>query len=135
MRGATRSRGPVRVMRSYAPIFLSLANGIVSYFLLPESALGQPAFDLVEFGHGSFLVSIALMISKATSDTIRRDAALHDEGQNAILGLASIAILAAVTVQRGSVKESTRLFKAFHLGPALATILSAWAYIHVVFAL
>lgn len=130
---------PVRLIGSHPRLFLCLAIGIGSYFLLPESArLVSRLLISWNLATVSFLFSIALMMSQATPDTIRRNAALNDEGQNAILGLASlasIASLAAIIIQLGLVKESHGLLKAFHLSLALVTILTAWAFIHVMFAL
>ncbi len=129
----------VRIIGSHPRLFLCVAIGVGSYFLLPESArLVSRLLISWNFATIYFLISIALMMSQATPDTIRRNAALNDEGQNAILGLASlasIASLAAIIIQLGLVKESTGLLKAFHLSLALVTILTAWAFIHVMFAL
>ena len=130
---------PIRIIGSHPRLFLCLAIGIASYFLLPESArLVSRLLISWNLATISFLASVALMMSQATPDTIRRNAALNDEGQNAILGfasLASVASLAAIIIQLGLVKESAGLLKAFHLGLALVTILTAWAFIHVMFAL
>jgi uncharacterized membrane protein len=130
---------PVRIIGAHPRLFVCLAIGICSYFLLPETArLISRLLISWNLATISFLASIALMMSQATPDTIRRNAALYDEGQNAILGLASVASIACLTaiiIQLGLVKESTGLLKAFHLSLALVTILTAWAFIHVMFAL
>ena len=136
----TRSRLlPIRYVRARPRLFLSLCIGMVAYWFLPES--GRVVTRLLlswNLATLFFLVSIGWMMIHSSPETIRRNAVLHDEGRYAILTLSSLAAVAslfAIIVQLGLVKESAGLLKAFHIGLAFATILTAWAFIHVMFAL
>ena len=130
---------PIRYIRGRPRLFLSVAIGILAYFLLPETARLVTrlliSWDLATL---FFLISIAIMMAKASYEKIRRNAALDDEGQYTILVLSSIAgvaSLAAIVLQLGMVKESVGILKAFHIALAFTTIVTAWAFIHVMFAL
>jgi len=130
---------PIRHIRARPRLFLSIGIGILAYFVLPET--GRLVTRLLlswDLATLFFLVSIGLMMARATHEKIRRNAALHDEGQYTILVLSSVAAvasLAAIVVQLGLVKESAGLLKAFHIALAFTTIVTAWAFIHVMFAL
>jgi uncharacterized membrane protein len=85
-----------------------------------------------------FLISILRMMLRATHQTIRRNAALHDEGQYMILVLSVLAAVAstgAIVAQLGSVKDMTGALKAMHLSLAFGTIVTAWTFVHTMFAL
>ena len=85
-----------------------------------------------------FLIAIAIMMARASHEKMRRNAKMHDEGQYTILILAVLAAMAsfgAIIVQLGIVKDSVGLSKALHLSLAVCTIISAWTFIHVMFAL
>ena len=130
---------PVRHIRARPRLFLSVTIGILAYFALPETAQLVTRL-LVSWNLATlfFLISIAIMMMHGNHEKIRRNAALHDEGQYTILILASVAAmasLAAIVVQLGLVKESTGLLKAFHIALAFTTIVTAWAFIHAMFAL
>ena len=136
----TRSRLlPIRYIRARPRLFLSLCIGIVAYWFLPESGRVVTRLLLAwNLATLFFLVSIGWMMVHSSPETIRRNAVLHDEGRYAILTLSSLAAVAslfAIIVQLGLVKESVGLLKDFHIGLAFATILTAWAFIHVMFAL
>ena len=130
---------PIRYIRARPRLFLSLAIGILTNFVLPETARLVTRL-LVSWNLATlfFLISIGIMMMHANHEKIRRNAALHDEGQYTILVLSSVAAiasLAAIVAQLGLVKESTGLLKAFHIALAFTTIVTAWAFIHVMFAL
>ncbi len=129
----------LRILSGRPRLLLSLAIGIACFFVVPDSArLVSRLLIAWNVAAMFFLITIGLVMLRASPADIKRNAARNDEGQYAILVLASvasIASLAAIIVQLGLVKESTGLLKAFHLSLAFATILTAWAFIHVMFAL
>jgi len=130
---------PIRHIRARPRLFLSIAIGILAYFVLPETARLVTRL-LLSWNLATlfFLVSIGVMMAQANHEKIRRNAALQDEGQYAVLvltSLAAVASLAAIVMQLGLVKETTGLLKAFHISLAFTTIVTAWAFIHVMFAL
>lgn len=130
---------PIRHIRARPRLFVSIAIGILAYFVLPET--GRLVTRLLlswNLATLFFLISIGVMMAQANHEKIRRNAALQDEGQYAVLvltSLAAVASLAAIVMQLGLVKETTGLLKAFHIGLAFTTIVTAWAFIHVMFAL
>ena len=130
---------PVRYVVARPRLFLSLLVGAVVAVLLP-SVWNIVTRLLVSWNLATvfYLISIGVMMAKATPDKIRRYAAIQDEGQYVILVLAvlaSLASIAAIVVQLGFVKETTGALKAAHLVLAFATIVTAWTFIHVAFAL
>ncbi|MDE2445826.1 MAG: DUF1345 domain-containing protein [Alphaproteobacteria bacterium] len=130
---------PIRYVRARPRLFLSIFLGFVAYIFLPETGRLVTRL-LISWNIATlfFLFSIGLMMVRSSPETIRRNAVLHDEGQYTILVLSSLAAIAslfAIIVQLGLVKESIGLFKTLHVGLAFVTILTAWAFIHVMFAL
>ncbi len=130
---------PLRLIRARPRLFLSLVIGVSAFFILPETARLVTRL-LISWNLATlfFLISIGAMMLRANHEKIRRNAALHDEGQYTILVLSSVAAvasLAAIVLQLGLVKDSVGLLKAFHIALAFATIITAWAFIQVIFAL
>ena len=130
---------PIRHIRARPRLLLSIAIGFLAYFILPETGRFVTRL-LISWNLATlfFLISIGIMMAQANHEKIRRNAALHDEGQYAKLvltSLAAVASLAAIVMQLCLVKDTTGLLKAFHIGLAFTTIATAWVFIHVMFAL
>jgi uncharacterized membrane protein len=88
-------------------------------------------------GLSVYFVLSGWLMAKATSATMREQAELEDEGRFAILILTSIAALSsigAIIAQLAVVKDLAGLQKGLHIGLAMVTILSAWLFIHLMFA-
>jgi uncharacterized membrane protein len=130
---------PVRYIRARPRLFLCAALGLAVGVSLPQTwQLHTRLLVAWDVGTLAFLVSIGTMMSRASHLTIKRNAALQDEGQFLILTLASLAAVAsigAIVAQLGGVKDSVGIVKALHLGLAGVTIISAWSFMHVMFAL
>lgn len=130
---------PVRYVRARPRLFLCAALGIAAGLALPHMWQLHTRLLLAwNVGTLAFLLSIGIMMSRASHTTIKRNAALQDEGQFLILSLASLAAvasIAAIVVQLGGVKDSVGAIKMLHLGLAGVTIVSAWSFMHVMFAL
>ncbi len=129
----------VRYVRARPRLFICLLIGIVAGFLFPH-AWHMATRVLLAWNLATilFLVSIGIMMAHAHPDTIRRNAALQDEGKSIMLTssiIAACASIAAIIVQLGAVKDSTGPLKYMHLGLACSTIVSSWAFVHVSFAL
>ena len=130
---------PVRYVMARPRLFLCVLFGIVVGFVLP-SAWNITTRLLIAWNLATviYIISLGVMMAKATPDKIKRFAAIQDEGQYVILVLAilaSLASIAAIIMQLGMVKETTGALKAAHLGLAFATIVTAWTFIHIEFAL
>ena len=118
---------------------LCVLLAVISYFAAPHSWLATTrllcAWDL---GTTVYIVLILIVFSQATTRTIRWRASQTDEGKFVILALISIAGIAstgAILAQLGAVKDLHGIDKGLHLVLAAVTILSAWTFIHLSFAL
>ncbi|RFB78572.1 DUF1345 domain-containing protein [Methylovirgula sp. 4M-Z18] len=129
----------VRYVRARPRLFVCLLIGLVAGFLFPSHwHLATRVLLAWNLATILFLISIGSMMAHARPETIRRNAALQDEGKGVILAsaiVAATASIAAIIVQLGAVKDATGLVKYMHLGLACSTILSSWAFVHVIFAL
>jgi uncharacterized membrane protein len=95
---------------------------------------------LIAWNAGTLLYFILTgwLVATATQASIRYWAKLQDEGRFAILILTSIAAMTsigAIVAQLALVKDTTGVTKGLHIGLAAATIVSAWFFIHLMFAL
>jgi uncharacterized membrane protein len=130
---------PIRYVRARPRLFLCAVLGVLVSLVMPE--VWRPTTRaLVAWNAATiaFLCSIIVMMLRATHTTIRRNAALQDEGQFLILSLvilAAVASIGAIVAELGSVKDVTGIVKGLHLGLAFLTIVSAWSFVHVMFAL
>ena len=125
---------PVRVVYARPRTFISMAIGIVAFFLLPGSLrlvtrllVGWDVF--VAF----YLALVYIMMLRCGISHIRRDAVLQDDGRFLILlvtALGAFASIAAIVFELGASNRSAP-------GLALATITIAlsWAAVHTAFAL
>lgn len=121
-----------------ARLLAGAALMVVAYLLVP-GGLREPTRLLVAWNVGAwaFLAMIALMWSGPKADA-RGDSRPEDEGREVLLVLAvvaGIAAMAAIVWELGPVKSMDGWAKAEHLLLVAATILSAWTFIHVMFAL
>jgi uncharacterized membrane protein len=120
------------------PLLAGIVLMVATYFLFPFT-VREPTRLLIAWNVGAwaFLVLIALMMADPRRDA-RAQAAPEDENQwvLVLLGiLASCAATAAIVWELGPVKDMTGLAKAGHLALVAATILSAWTFLNVMFAL
>jgi uncharacterized membrane protein len=84
-----------------------------------------------------YLVAAAEMMIRSNEQTIRRRAVVVDESRFVVLALACVAASAsvvAIVAQLAAVKDTHGVLKMLHIGLAALTIVSAWTFIHVVFA-
>lgn len=125
---------PVRVVYSRPRTFISIAVGIVAFFLLPNSLrlmtrllIGWDSFVAL------YLVLAYSMMLRCGVSYIRRSAVLQDDGRFLILlvtALGAFASLAAIIFELGASKNNVA-------GPTLAvvTIALSWTVVHTAFAL
>ena len=125
---------PVRVVYARPRTFISIALGIVAFFLLPGSLrlvtrllVGWDVFVAL------YLVLVYIMMLRSDIAHIRRNAVLQDDGRFLILlvtALGAFASIAAIVFELGASNRS---------GPGLAlatiTIALSWAAVHTAFAL
>lgn len=125
---------PVRVVYARPRTFVSMAIGVVAFFLLPDSLrlvtrllVGWDVFAAL------YLALVYIMMLRCGVAHIRRDAVLQDDGRFLILlvtALGAFASIAAIVFELGASNRS---------GPGLAlatiTIALSWAAVHTGFAL
>ena len=125
---------PVRVIYARPRTFISIAIGVVAFFLLPGSLrlvtrllIGWDIF--VTF----YLVLAYIMMFRCDLAHIRRNAVLQDDGRFLILlvtALGAFASIAAIVFELGASHRSVP-----ELTLATVTIALSWATVHTTFAL
>ena len=119
-------------------LLLCFVIGIACLFVMPtEWRLTTRLLISWNIGIVLYLVLAIWMMSKSKEMTIRRRAAQIDESRFVILVFsvfAAIASLVAIVMQLAAVKDMHGTLRLLHLGLSATTILSAWTFIHTVFA-
>lgn len=144
-----------RFFRNRPRLMFGIATGLVAYFLLPISAkLFQDflpfAKVFLDFQHVSqFLVAwnigvwtylglVLYMMAHANNQRILDKAHAEDEGTFLMIVLVLVTAVVSVTAivqELGVSKDAKGVLMAFHLGLTFLTILTAWLFIHTLFAL
>jgi uncharacterized membrane protein len=119
-------------------LLISFAVGIAAFFIQPDHWMLATRL-LIAWNTGTWLYIIiaSVFMLHASEHSIRTQALRGDESRYVVLILATLAAitsLAAIVVQLGSVRDAHGLMKALHIGLASSTILSAWTFIHLMFA-
>jgi uncharacterized membrane protein len=124
----------VRLVYARPRTFFSIALGIVAFFLLPASfrlvtrvLIGWDTFVAL------YIVLVYIMMGRSTLNTIRRMAALQDDGRFLIpllTALGAFASLAAIVFELGQGQH-----KPAELMFAVLTVAMSWAAVHTGFAL
>jgi uncharacterized membrane protein len=130
---------PIRIVQARPRLFISCACGILVGLVLPHD-MRLATRELLGWNAGLWLyfALVGVMVVTDSSESMIRRAALQDDGRFVILILATLAAFAAfggIFAQLTVVKDTSGLIKALHISLAAATIVSAWAFIHVMFAL
>ena len=130
---------PLRVVRGHPRLFAGMAVSLLAGVLLPDS-IRLATRLLIAWNAGTWLYFIAsgIMIARATPQSVRRRARMGDEGRFFILvftSLAAIAAIAAIVAHLAIVMDLSGTMKGLHMGLAAATIVSAWFFIHLTYAL
>ncbi len=130
---------PLRVVRGHPRLFAGMAVSLLADVLLPDS-IRLATRLLIAWNAGTWLYFIAsgIMIAQATPQSVRRRARMGDEGRFFILvftSLAAIAAIAAIVAHLAIGKDLSGTMKGLHMGLAAATIVSAWFFIHLTYAL
>jgi len=128
----------ISTLRHRPRLIAAALLAVVVYFLVPgELRIATRALIAWNVGAWGFLAAILQMII-STKGQARSHARAEDEGQVALMAVtvfAALAALAAIVWELGPVKDMTGWLKAAHLALVAATVLSAWAFMHTMFAL
>ena len=138
-RGSFRLWLPLRVVRSHPRLFAGMAISLLVGVVLPDSfRLATRLLIAWNTGTWFYFIATGIMIARATPQSVRRRARMSDEGSFFILvltSLAAIAAIAAIVAHLAIVKDLSGTIKGLHIGLAAATIVSAWFFIHLTYAL
>jgi len=120
-------------------LLIGAGVGVLVYILFPWQ-VRDATRALIGWNAGAwlFLVLIGQMMLTAKVGDIETHAAQEDEKTLALLVIAVVAAtwaLVAIVWELGPVKDMHGLNKGLHLGLVGATILSSWAFTHLMFAL
>ncbi|MEA2822468.1 MAG: hypothetical protein QOJ86_4472 [Bradyrhizobium sp.] len=129
-----RMSKPVRVVYARPRTFISIAIGVVAFFLLPNSLrlmtrllIGWDIFVAV------YLVMVYTLVFRSGLAHIRRNAILQDDGRFLILmvtATGAFASIAAIIFELDGTHRGTP-----ELALATLTIALSWAAVHTTFAL
>jgi uncharacterized membrane protein len=131
----------IRQFAARPRLALSVVLGLSCGVLLPPSAVPQAATRaLIGWNMGAvlYLILAAVMMVRASSETIRRRAQVQDDGALAVLALVVLAVAAstvAIFAQLAVSKDLHGIAKLAHIGLAALTIVTCWALTHTSFAL
>jgi uncharacterized membrane protein len=136
---AEKSSGGILATFAHRPrLIAGAAIMIVTYLFVPHDFREATRLLIAwNVGAWAFLGMIAVMMADPSREA-RVQARPEDEDQWAlvVLGIvAALASLAAIVWELGPVKDLTGAVKAGHLALVGATILSAWTFLNVMFAL
>src|SRR3954471_17911792 len=125
---------PVRVVYGRPRTFVSLAIGVIAFFLLPGTLrlptrliVGWDVFTVL------YLVLAYIMMLRCGVGHIRRSAVMQDDGRFLILmitTLGALASLAAIVLELGASKGNPA-----GLALAIVTIVLSWVMVHTAFLL
>jgi uncharacterized membrane protein len=130
----------LRQIRARPRLFIAAAVGILVLLLLPVSLARQDVTRLIvawNAGAWLYLVLAARMMFWSSHEKMRFRARLQDEGRMAVLFLAVLAGLAslgAIVAELAVVKDVHGPLRYAHVALTALTILSSWAFTHVMFA-
>lgn len=131
----------IRQFRARPRLFFSFLAGVLVVLLLPHTIASGTTTRLIIGWNVGVCLYIAwggATMMRATHEEIRARAKVRDEGSWAILilvMLASIASLVAIVLELAAAKDMTGVARVVHVALAGFTILSSWAFMHMMFAL
>lgn len=131
----------LRLMRARPRLFIAAAVAVAVGVFLPTGVASHAVTRWLiawNAGTGLYVVLAAIMMIRSSKHHMRHRAQLQDDGQVVILGLvfvATIASLAAIAGELAFVKDMHGFVKSVHAALAGVTVLTAWAFIQVMFTL
>ena len=128
---------PVRIVRARPRLFVSALLGLAVIATLPASwPVSTRLLVGWDAGVALYLILVYALIARVDVASIRRRAAIQDEGQFTILVLtvaAALASLAAILIELKTPSGASR--EPIRLALAAGTIALSWAFVHTIFAL
>jgi uncharacterized membrane protein len=137
---AARFRWPrtIRVIRGHLRFFSGLITSLGVAYFLPDTFAGTTKL-LIAWSAGvwTYFALSAIIVARATPQSLKYNAKATDEGKFLILVLtmlAAAASIGAITAHLAAAPELHGIAKVFHVGLAATTIVTSWLLIHLVFA-
>lgn len=131
----------IRLIMARPRLFLCALIGVLTVWYLPSSvAMHQVTRLIVGWNVGAclYLLLAIRMMFWSPHERMKARALEQDEGRIIILALvvtAAITSLGAIVAQLAEAKEIHGTLRYAHIGLAVLTILSSWAFTQVMFAL
>lgn len=134
---AANAPGPLRHVLVRIRLFGCAVLGMATYFLLPTSLDGATRL-LIGWNLATtlFLVLAGVMMARATHESTRKRARELDEGRHMVLVLAmaaALSSLAAIVFELFKLQSAPPDIAALHVGLSVATIITSWSFVHVIF--
>lgn len=114
-------------------IALAIAFASFTHWRLPTQWL--IAWNISVF---TYVILLLRMMWRSTEEHMRLRAQIQDEGQLAVLTLTVLALVACLTAivnELSGLKDLSATLRSLHVGLAALTIVSAWIFVHSMFAL
>ena len=130
----------LRQLRARPRLFLSIGIAGLVFQFLPYALVPHLATRLLlawNAGALLYLLTALVMVLRSSLEHLRWRAMAQDEGRIVVLAsvvFASVACVAAIFMQLAGVKDLQGTLKYEHIGLALLTIVSSWAFVHLMFA-
>ncbi len=130
----------IRQIRARPRLFIASLVGLSVIVFLPPTLAQQPVTRLIvgwNAGAWRYLLLALRMMFWSTQQNIHRRARLQDEGKIVVLLLVIFAVvvsLGAIVAELAVVKEMHGTIRYAHITLAALTILSSWAFTHIMFA-
>lgn len=134
---AAQAPAPLRHLLVRIRLVGSFLFGILTCLALPAS-LDLSSRLLIGWNIAIvlYLILVGIMMVRSTHESMRRRAQQLDEGRHAVLLLAvaaALGSLVAIVFELYNLKSAPPDIVALHIGLALATIISAWSFVHLIF--
>jgi uncharacterized membrane protein len=129
-----------RILIARPQLFSCALLGALTAALLPHALVSQPITRLIiawNLGAGCYLIAAARIMFWSSHERMRKRALQHDEGRLVILTLvvlAALASLGAIVGELAISKDIHGFLRSAHIGLAIATLLSSWAFTQLMFA-
>jgi uncharacterized membrane protein len=131
----------LRFARSRPRLLLAIALGVAVAAFLPHATADQPVTRaLLAWNAGTllYLVLAGVMMARSNEESMQRRARREDEGRYVVLVLVVVAVVASLAAIGGQlvvVKDVHGWPRFLHIALAGLTVLTSWAFMHIVFAL
>ena len=127
-------------LKSRPRLLACVLVGIMTAIALPEAHFHAITRTIIGWNTGAclYLILAARMMFWSTSERMQSRALQQDEGRFMVLVLvvvAAVASVGAIVAELAVAKDLTGTLKYTHIGLAILTILSSWAFTQVMFAL